>query len=133
MVFAIAHVRGGGDLGRRWYDEGKLAAKPNSFADLRPAPGADRPGLDDAAATHHRRRQRRRAAWWRRRPTCGRICSAVVAEVPFVDVINTMLDETLPLTVGEFLEWGNPKTPADYAVMRATRPTTTCAPPPIRP
>ena len=47
---------------------------------------------------------------------------AVVAEVPFVDVINTMLDETLPLTVGEFLEWGNPKTPADYAVMRGYSP-----------
>ncbi len=42
--------------------------------------------------------------------------------MPFVDVINTMLDETLPLTVGEFLEWGNPKTPADYAVMRGYSP-----------
>jgi len=47
---------------------------------------------------------------------------AVVAEVPFVDVINTMLDETLPLTVGEFLEWGNPKRKTDYAVMRAYSP-----------
>ncbi|HET7772528.1 MAG TPA: prolyl oligopeptidase family serine peptidase, partial [Burkholderiaceae bacterium] len=47
---------------------------------------------------------------------------AVVSEVPFVDVINTMLDETLPLTTGEFIEWGNPKNPEDYKVMRAYSP-----------
>ena len=47
---------------------------------------------------------------------------AVVGEVPFVDVLNTMLDETLPLTVGEYLEWGNPNEPADYAVMRSYSP-----------
>jgi oligopeptidase B len=51
---------------------------------------------------------------------------AVLAEVPFVDVINTMLDESLPLTVGEFIEWGNPKLPEQYAWMRAYSPTTTC-------
>ena len=123
VVFAIAHVRGGGDLGRRWYDEGKLAAKPNSFADLVACAealiaqgwttpqqliieGGSAGGLLVAAAANLR-------------PDLFR---AVVAEVPFVDVINTMLDETLPLTVGEFLEWGNPKTPADYAVMRGYSP-----------
>ena len=50
------------------------------------------------------------------------LCKAVVAEVPFVDVINTMLDETLPLTAGEFIEWGNPKVPEQYAWMRAYSP-----------
>ena len=123
VVFAIAHVRGGGDRGRRWYDEGKLAAKPNSFSDFvacaealvaqgwtTPAQliveGGSAGGLLVAAAANLR-------------PDLFR---AVVAEVPFVDVINTMLDESLPLTVGEFLEWGNPKQAADYAVMRRYSP-----------
>ncbi len=122
-VFAIAHVRGGGDRGRRWYDDGKLAAKPNSFSDFvacaealvaqgwtTPAQliveGGSAGGLLVAAAANLR----------------PELFRAVVAEVPFVDVINTMLDETLPLTVGEFLEWGNPKEPADYAVMRRYSP-----------
>ena len=123
VVFAIAHVRGGGDRGRRWYDDGKLASKPNSFGDLvacaealvaqgwtTPAQliieGGSAGGLLVAAAANLR-------------PDLFR---AVVAEVPFVDVVNTMLDESLPLTVGEFLEWGNPKEPQHYAVIRSYSP-----------
>lgn len=123
VVFAIAHVRGGGDRGRRWYDDGKLAHKPNSFSDLvacaealvaqgwtTPAQliieGGSAGGLLVAAAANLR-------------PDLFR---AVVAEVPFVDVVNTMLDESLPLTVGEFLEWGNPKEPHHYAVIRSYSP-----------
>ncbi len=123
VVFAIAHVRGGGDRGRRWYDDGKLASKPNSFTDLvacaealvaqgwtTPAQliieGGSAGGLLVAAAANLR-------------PDLFR---AVVAEVPFVDVVNTMLDESLPLTVGEFLEWGNPKEPHHYAVIRSYSP-----------
>lgn len=123
VVFAIAHVRGGGDRGRRWYDDGKLANKPNSFADLvacaealvaqgwtTPAQliieGGSAGGLLVAAAANLR-------------PDLFR---AVVAEVPFVDVVNTMLDESLPLTVGEFLEWGNPKEAHHYAVIRSYSP-----------
>ncbi|TXH51464.1 MAG: S9 family peptidase [Burkholderiaceae bacterium] len=123
VVFAIAHVRGGGDRGRRWYDEGKLAAKPNSFTDLvacaealvaqgwtTPAQlaieGGSAGGLLVAAAANLR----------------PELFGAVVGEVPFVDVLNTMLDETLPLTVGEYLEWGHPNEPADYAVMRSYSP-----------
>ncbi len=123
VVFAIAHVRGGGDRGRRWYDEGKLERKPNSFTDLvacaetlvaqgwtTPAQliieGGSAGGLLVAAATNLR-------------PDLFR---AVVAEVPFVDVVNTMLDESLPLTVGEYLEWGNPKEPHHYAVIRSYSP-----------
>lgn len=123
VVFAVAHVRGGGDRGRLWYDEGKLAKKANSFGDFVAcaqalvdrgwtAPdkliieGGSAGGLLVAAATNLR----------------PELFRAVVAEVPFVDVINTMLDETLPLTVGEFLEWGNPKQRADYETMRRYSP-----------
>jgi oligopeptidase B len=123
VVFAIAHVRGGGDRGRLWYDDGKLGRKMNSFTDFVAcaqalveqgwttpgqliAEGGSAGGLLVAAAANLR-------------PDLFR---AVVASVPFVDVINTMLDETLPLTVGEFLEWGNPKLEADYRTMRAYSP-----------
>jgi oligopeptidase B len=123
VVFAIAHVRGGGDRGRIWYDAGKLAKKINSFSDFvacaralvergwtSPAKlvieGGSAGGLLVAAAANLQ-------------PDLFR---AVVAEVPFVDVINTMLDESLPLTVGEFLEWGNPKLRDDYETMRRYSP-----------
>ena len=123
VVFAVAHVRGGGDRGRRWYDEGKLAKKANSFGDFVACAqalvergwtspgqliveGGSAGGLLVAASANLR----------------PELFRAVVAEVPFVDVINTMLDETLPLTVGEFLEWGNPKERADYETMRRYSP-----------
>jgi len=123
VVVAFAHVRGGGDLGRTWYDAGKLAHKMNTFTDFiacaehlvqagwtAPAQlvieGASAGGLLMGAVTNMR----------------PELFRAVVAEVPFLDVIHTMLDESLPLTVGEFLEWGNPKKAADYRVMRAYSP-----------
>ena len=109
MVFAIAHIRGGDDLGRRWYKDGKLDKRTNTFNDFVDVAK----GLID-----------------RRLTAPGRIAisggsaggelmgavinsnpdlwGAVVAHVPFVDVLNTMLDETLPLTPGEWPEWGNP-------------------------
>ncbi len=123
VVFAIAHVRGGGDRGRLWYDEGKLAKKANSFADFVACAqalvdggwttpqqliveGGSAGGLLVAASANLR----------------PELFCAVVAEVPFVDVINTMLDESLPLTVGEFLEWGNPKRREDYETIRRYSP-----------
>jgi len=123
VVYAIAHVRGGGDLGRTWYDDGKLARKMNTFTDFIACAemlidqgwttprqliiqGGSAGGLLTGAVTNMR----------------PELFNAVVAEVPFVDVINTMLDETLPLTVGEYLEWGNPNVAPDYAVMRAYSP-----------
>ncbi len=123
VVFAVAHVRGGGDRGRRWYDEGKLAKKANSFGDFvacaqalveRGWTSPDRLIVEGGSAGGLLV-----AASANLRPELFR---AVVAEVPFVDVINTMLDETLPLTVGEFLEWGNPKQRADYETMRRYSP-----------
>ena len=123
VVFAIAHVRGGGDRGRVWYDDGKLAHKVNSFTDFvacaqtlieRGFTSPDRLVIEGGSAGGLLV-----GAAVNLRPELFR---AVVAEVPFVDVINTMLDETLPLTVGEYLEWGNPKVEADYATMRRYSP-----------
>jgi oligopeptidase B len=123
VSFAIAHVRGGGELGRHWYDEGKLANKQNSFGDLI----ACAEHLIDTGHTASDRLAIRGGsaggllvgAALNQRPDLFR---AVVAEVPFVDVINTMLDESLPLTVTEWEEWGNPKLEEQYRWMRAYCP-----------
>ncbi|MFN8036596.1 MAG: S9 family peptidase [Acidimicrobiia bacterium] len=124
MVYAIAHIRGGGEMGRHWYEDGKFAHKPNTFTDFVAsaehlvargytspdrlvARGASAGGLLMGAVTNLR-------------PDLFR---AVVAEVPFVDCVTTMLDETLPLTVTEWEEWGNPVTDeAIYRVMRGYSP-----------
>jgi oligopeptidase B len=123
VVFAIAHIRGGGDLGRTWYEAGKMASKAVTFSDFiacaealveggRTTPsqlaieGGSAGGLLMGVVVNAR----------------PELFRAVVAEVPFVDVVNTMLDETLPLTVGEFIEWGNPKLPEQYAWLRAYSP-----------
>ncbi|HLX90002.1 MAG TPA: S9 family peptidase [Acidimicrobiales bacterium] len=124
LVYGIAHVRGGGELGRRWYEEGKLLAKPNTFSDFIAcaehlvttgaidgsrlvARGASAGGLLMGAVANL---------------APGRF-RAMVAEVPFVDCLTTMLDETLPLTVIEWDEWGNPAAdPEVYAAMRSYSP-----------
>ncbi|NOT09739.1 MAG: S9 family peptidase [Gemmatimonadales bacterium] len=125
VVVGIAHVRGGGELGKRWHEGGRMGKKMNSFTDFiavaesligagRTAPdrlvieGGSAGGLLVGAVTN-------------RRPDLFR---AVVAQVPFVDVINTMLDDTLPLTVGEYEEWGNPRLPEQYRWMCAYCPYT---------
>ncbi|MGI8493115.1 MAG: S9 family peptidase [Acidimicrobiales bacterium] len=122
--FAIAHVRGGGELGRAWYEEGKLGNKANTFSDFIACAehliaegwtsperlvirGASAGGLLMGAVTNQR------PELWR----------AVVAEVPFVDVVTTMSDPSLPLTVTEWEEWGNPiEDPAAYYTMKAYSP-----------
>ncbi len=123
FVYAIAHIRGGGELGREWYEQGKFLHKMNTFTDFIAAAehliqeGYTRPerlaimgrsagGLLMGAVTNLR-------------PDLFR---AVVAGVPFVDVINTMLDPTIPLTVIEYEEWGNPNDPEFYAYMRSYSP-----------
>jgi oligopeptidase B len=122
-VVAIAHVRGGGEMGRRWYDNGKMLAKRNTFTDFVAcaehlvsagytspdrlcARGGSAGGLLVGAAVNLR----------------PDLFHAVVARVPFVDVINTMLDETLPLTVTEWEEWGDPRDRDVYAYMRTYAP-----------
>ena len=109
VVFATAHIRGGGDLGKEWHDAGKMMSKKNTFTDFIAAAehlikagytskerlvitGGSAGGLLMGAVTNLR----------------PDLFKAVVAYVPFVDVVNTELDETLPLTAGEWEEWGNP-------------------------
>jgi oligopeptidase B len=123
-AFAIAHVRGGGEMGRRWYDDGKLFAKQNSFSDFIAcarhlidagwttpdtlvAEGASAGGLLMGAITNQ----------------APDLFAGVVAGVPFVDALTTMLDATLPLTVTEYDEWGNPEAdPAVYDYMAGYAP-----------
>jgi oligopeptidase B len=124
FVFAIAHVRGGGEMGRPWYEQGRLLHKKNTFGDFTACAerlitggwtspdrlairGASAGGLLMGAVTN-------------RRPDLFR---AVVAEVPFVDVLTTMSDESLPLTVTEWEEWGNPRDdPGAYTYMKSYSP-----------
>ena len=125
FVFAIAHIRGGGELGRRWYEDGKLLHKRNTFTDfIACAEHLVRVGLHVARPARRARRQRGRAARWARSPNLRPdLFRAVVAEVPFVDVVTTMLDPTLPLTVTEWEEWGNPiDDPEVYAYMKSYSP-----------
>ncbi|MDQ3679762.1 MAG: S9 family peptidase [Actinomycetota bacterium] len=124
FVFAVGHVRGGGEMGRRWYEDGKLLAKKNSFTDF----AACAEHLIEQGYTSPERLVIRGGsaggllvgATVNLRPELFR---AVVAEVPFVDVLTTICDETLPLTVLEWEEWGNPKAdPELYAYIKSYSP-----------
>lgn len=123
VIYAIAHIRGGGDLGKEWHDQGKMMLKKNTFTDFIQAAehlvkekytasdrliitGGSAGGLLMGAVTNMR----------------PDLFKAVVSYVPFVDVMNTMLDASLPLTVGEYLEWGNPNEKAAYDYMRSYSP-----------
>jgi oligopeptidase B len=124
MGFAIAHVRGGGELGRRWYDEGKMLSKRNTFtdfvacarhlaetgwtsADRLVAEGGSAGGLLMGAVAN----------------LAPEAFAGIVADVPFVDALTTILDPELPLTVVEWEEWGNPlEDPEVYAYMRSYTP-----------
>ena len=125
MIFAIAHTRGGGELGKPWHDAGRMHRKMNTFTDFLACAedliawgfaakdkliieGGSAGGLLMGAAANLR-------------PDLFR---AVVSHVPFVDVLNTMLDPTLPLTVGEYEEWGNPQRAEDYFLMKSYCPYT---------
>lgn len=109
VVFALAHIRGGSDLGRQWYLDGKLMKKKNTFLDfiacadhlVKEKYGSrDRLAIEGGSAGGLLI-----GAVINERPD---VCKVAHLAVPFVDVINTMLDESLPLTVQEYLEWGNP-------------------------
>ncbi|HKD29098.1 MAG TPA: S9 family peptidase [Xanthobacteraceae bacterium] len=124
FVFAIAHVRGGTEKGWRWYKQGKLAAKQNTFSDFIAA--TEHLMVRKFAAPDKVVAQGRSAgglligAVANQRPD---LYAALIAEVPFVDVLNTMLDDTLPLTPPEWAEWGNPITDAAaFATIRAYSP-----------
>ncbi len=123
FVYAIAHVRGGQEMGRQWYDDGKMMKKWNTFHDFIDcaefvcrerytspdrlvAHGGSASGLLMGVIANER----------------AELFRAIVADVPFVDVINTMLDASIPLTAQEWEQWGNPNLPADYAYMRSYSP-----------
>jgi oligopeptidase B len=123
MIFAIAHIRGGGDRGRTWYDDGKLMKKKNTFTDFiacadylvkRRYTAPDRLAIQGGSAGGLLM-----GAVVNMRPDLFRV---VVSHVPFVDVMNTMLDSSLPLTVQEYLEWGNPNKKGAYTYMRSYSP-----------
>ncbi len=123
FAFAIAHVRGGQELGRAWYDDGKMMKKLNTFTDFLAV--ADHlvreryTSPDRLAANGGSAGGLLMGVVANRRPDLFR---TIVADVPFVDVINTMLDASIPLTAQEWLQWGNPREPDAYACMRAYAP-----------
>jgi oligopeptidase B len=125
VIFAIAHIRGGGELGKPWHDAGRMRNKRNTFSDFIAAAehliaqryssperliieGGSAGGLLMGAVTNMR-------------PDLFRI---VISHVPFVDVLNTMLDASLPLTIGEYEEWGNPQIAAGYSHIKSYCPYT---------
>lgn len=123
FVYAIVHVRGGGELGQQWYEDGKFLKKKNTFNDyldacdallklgygspsLCYAMGGSAGGMLMGVAINQR----------------PELFHGVIAQVPFVDVVTTMLDESIPLTTGEFEEWGNPQDPQYYEYMKSYSP-----------
>jgi len=123
FIFAIAHVRGGGDLGEAWYRAGKLEHKPNTFNDFI---ACAEQLLADGYATSPRLAISGGSAGGlligavlNLRPE---LFGAAIAEVPFVDVLNTMLNADLPLTVTEYDEWGDPNQPEVHERIRAYAP-----------
>jgi oligopeptidase B len=125
VAFAIAHIRGGGELGKAWHDQGRMMSKRNTFTDFIAAAeqllasgevpaghltveGGSAGGLLMGAVSNMR----------------GGLFRAVLSKVPFVDVVNTMLDPSLPLTVGEYEEWGDPRNRAEYDYIKSYCPYT---------
>jgi oligopeptidase B len=123
FVYAIAHIRGGGEMGRHWYDEGRLKKKINTFTDFITcgeflseqkytspehlyAWGGSAGGLLMGAVINMR----------------PDLFHGVIAAVPFVDVVTTMLDESVPLTTSEYREWGDPRQKDDYFYMKSYSP-----------
>jgi oligopeptidase B len=109
MVYAVAHVRGGGEMGRAWYEDGRMEHKANTFSDfIACARHLVAAGIARADALAGRGGSAGGLLIGAVANAAPELFRAVVAEVPFVDCLTTMLDEDLPLTVGEWEEWGNP-------------------------
>ena len=123
FAFAIAHIRGGQEMGRQWYEDGKMMKKKNTFTDFIDcgkflieekytskehlyAQGGSAGGLLMGAVIN----------------MAPELWNGIIAQVPFVDVVNTMLDENIPLTTNEFDEWGNPKNKDAYTYMKSYSP-----------
>ena len=123
FVFAIAHIRGGEELGRAWYENGKLLNKKNTFTDF-----------IDAAEYLIEKKYTNPSQLFAKGGSAGGLLigavinmrpdlwKAVIADVPFVDVVTTMLDDSIPLTTNEYDEWGNPNDPAYYEYILSYSP-----------
>jgi oligopeptidase B len=123
FVFAIAHIRGGQELGRWWYDDGKLLKKQNTFTDyIACAEHLIAKGLTSAQKLFAMGGSAGGLLMGTVINLKPEIFKGVIAAVPFVDVVTTMLDESIPLTTGEFDEWGNPKDKAFYDCMLSYSP-----------
>ena len=123
VVYAIAHIRGGGELGEAWHDAGRMLTKKNTFTDFVSC-------ADYLVANRYTAHARLAieggsagglliGATLNLRPD---LAKAAVLSVPFVDVLNTMSDPTLPLTTEEYIEWGNPNKPDEYAYIKSYSP-----------
>ncbi len=124
ILFAIAHVRGGGELGRSWYESGKLLSKKNTFSDFIACASYL---IDEGFTTHDAIVARGGSAGGLLMGAVANLAPelfrGIVAEVPFVDCLTTIMDESLPLTVIEWEEWGNPKSdPEAYAYIKSYSP-----------
>ena len=124
IVIAYAHIRGGGDIGKPWHDAGQMLMKRNTFTDfISVVEHLTANGYGDPRQSSHRGRLRWRTSHGRRLQLRPDLFRAVLSHVPFVDVMNTMLDASLPLTVPEYEEWGNPERGDPLQVhVAATRP-----------
>lgn len=123
FVFAIAHIRGGQEMGRQWYEDGKMFKKKNTFNDF-----------IDCAEYLIKKEYTSKAHLYAEGGSAGGLLMGavanmrpdlwhgIIADVPFVDVVTTMLDESIPLTTNEFDEWGNPKNKDSYEYMKSYSP-----------
>jgi oligopeptidase B len=129
FVFAIAHIRGGAELGEEWHDQGKLLQKKNTFTDFIACAehliAARYTSSDRLAITGASAGGLLMGALLNMRPE---LFHAAIAKVPFVDTLNTMLDPTLPLTMAEYEEWGNPEEKQFYDYIRSYSPYDNVAP-----
>ncbi|GGD23766.1 S9 family peptidase [Flavobacterium orientale] len=123
FIYAIAHIRGGEDMGRQWYEDGKLLKKKNTFTDF----------IDCSKFLIEQKYTNPKKLYAQGGSAGGLLMGAIInmapklyhgvlAGVPFVDVVTTMLDETIPLTTGEYDEWGNPNDKLYYDYMKSYSP-----------
>ncbi|NIP17140.1 MAG: prolyl oligopeptidase family serine peptidase [Xanthomonadales bacterium] len=123
FVYAIAHIRGGQELGRQWYEDGKLMNKKNTFTDFIDVTAAlQEQGKIDPGRTYARGGSAGGLLMGAVLNMAPELYHGVVANVPFVDVVTTMLDDSIPLTTGEFKEWGDPKEKEAYEYMLSYSP-----------
>lgn len=123
VVFAIAHIRGGEELGRDWYEQGRREHKLNSFHDfIDVTSGLVKLGYGDPQKVFAMGGSAGGLLMGAVINMAPELYCGVVASVPFVDVLTSMLDDSIPLTTGEYDEWGNPNEPDDYALIRAYSP-----------